>query len=80
MDTQLDLLTEVVTHPGWKVVRSELHEQLSFMQGDLLTPATDEFDLIRKEGITKAMKELKGFFHRIETKVESFQRSVTRKT
>lgn len=80
MDNEIDLLAEVVEHPGWKVLRKELQEQLKFYQEDLLTPAETEFDLIKKEGVTRAMRALKQFMARVEQRVESYNRTVRRRT
>jgi hypothetical protein len=74
MDDAKDLLSEIVTHPGWKVLRRELQEQLILFQDDLLTPAASEFDLIKKEGITQSMRALKQFFSRVENVVDSYQK------
>jgi hypothetical protein len=79
VDSEIDLLSEVVTHPGWKVLRRELQEQLSSYQSELLTPATDEFGLVKKEGVTYAMKGLKSFFARVEQKVDNYQKTLRRK-
>ena len=77
MDDEIDLLSEIVTHPGWRVLRKELQENLRFLQDDLLTPATTEFDLIKKEGITQSMRALKQFFARVENAVEGYHRRRT---
>lgn len=77
MDTEVDLLSEIVSHPGWKVLRRELQEQLVLYQDQLLTPATNEFELIDKEGVTRAMKALKQFFARVEHRVENYNRRST---
>ena len=79
MDSEIDLLAEVVTHPGWRVLRRELQEQLSSYQSDLLTPSVDEFGLIKKEGVTYAMKGLKNFFARVEQKVENYNKTLKRR-
>jgi len=79
VDSEIDLLAEVVTHPGWKVLRKELNEQLASYQVDLLTPSVDEFGLVKKEGVTYAMRSLKTFFARVEQKVENFQRTIKRR-
>jgi hypothetical protein len=79
VDSEVDLLAEVVTHPGWKVLRKELAEQLISYQSEVLIPSPDEFGLIKKEGITYAMKSLKSFFARVEQKVENYQKTIRRK-
>lgn len=74
MDDESDLLSEIVTHPGWKVLRKELQEQLKLFQDDLLTPSVSEFDLIKKEGVTQSMRALKQFFSRVEHRVDAYHR------
>ena len=78
MSNENDLLAELVMHPGWKVLRKELQEQLRFYQEDLLVPAEKEFDLVRKEGVTRAMQALKQFVFRVELRAENYARTVRR--
>ena len=80
MDNENDLLAEIVAHPGWKVLRRELQEQMKFYQEDLLAPAESDFDLIKKEGVTRAMRALKQFVARIEQRVESYNKTAHRRT
>lgn len=79
MDSEVDLLAEVVTHPGWKVLRKELAEQLAAYHSELLIPSPDEFGLVKKEGVTYAMKSLKSFFARVEQKVDNYQKTLRRR-
>ena len=77
MDEELDLLAEIVAHPGWKVLKKELNDQLKLYFDDLSIPALVEFDLIKKEGVTQSIRALKLFVSRIEHRVEHYDRRRT---
>ena len=77
---QLDLLSELVTHPGWRVLKRDLEKYLQGLYSQVLTPAADEFDLIRKESKTAAIQSHKQFISIVEDKVEKYNRTVRRKT
>ena len=77
MDEELDLLSEMVSHPGWRVLKREMNEQLKIYYDDLATPATSEFDLIKKEGVTQSIRALKQFVSRVEHRVENFDKRRT---
>lgn len=73
-DDELDMLAEIVTHPGWRTLKTELAQYLSGITARVLTPAESEFDLVRKEADTKSMRALQDFFGLVEHKVKQFHK------
>ena len=80
MDEQLDLLSELTTHPGWRVLKRDLEKYLQGLYSQLLVPATGEFDLVQKESKAAAIQSHKQFISMVEEKVEKYNRTVSRKT
>lgn len=80
MDEELDLLSEIVTHPGWRVLRRELDATLRGLQSQVLTPSESEFDLVKKEALTVGMRTLTQFFAGIQERTEKYNRTVKRRT
>jgi len=79
IDDELDLLSELVTHPGWRVLRRELEKYLQGLYSQILTPSTSDFDLITKEAQTVAIRSHKQFLASLEERVEKYNRTVKRR-
>ena len=73
-DSERDYQMELVTHPGWKVLKREKSQRVqSYVQG-LKTRAENDFDLVKKEVLIGKMTELDEFFQMIENIVDSYAR------
>lgn len=71
-DSEYDHLMELVTHPGWRVLKQEKTKRVqSYIQG-LKTQAASEFDLVRKEVTIAKMTELDEFFQVIENLADAY--------
>jgi len=79
VDSELDLLSELTTHPGWRVLRKELDKYLQGLYSQVLTPSTTEFDLIRKEAKSEAIASHKQFLSLVEDRVEKHNRTISRR-
>ena len=73
-DDELDLLAEIVVHPGWRTLKVELGQYLQGLTAKVLTPAETEFDLIRKEADATSIRAVQQFFSLIEDKVKRFNK------
>lgn len=79
-DDELDLLSEITTHPGWRTLKKELDNYLKGYYNKLLTPAVSDFDLVKKEAWTEVIRSHKQFLAQIEERVEKVNRSIRRGT
>lgn len=75
-DEQLDLLRELTSHPGWRVLTDHAAHRRRQLFDSLKPDAETEFDLIRKEVVIGRMKELDEFFQEIEVLLRQYTRKV----
>lgn len=73
-DDELDLLAEIVIHPGWRTLKAEMNQYLSGITARVLTPAKEEFDLVRKEADATSIRAVQQFVSLIEEKVQRFNK------
>lgn len=73
-DDELDLLAEIVVHPGWRTLKMELAQYLEGITSRVLTPAESDFDLIRKEADTASIRAVRQFISLVEDKVKRFNK------
>lgn len=71
-DPELDLLMEVVSHPGWKVVRKYAQERIDAHLNHLLDDADTEFDLIKKEVRLGKIAQLNAFMQEIDAIADKY--------
>ena len=76
----MDMLSELITHPGWRTFRRQLDSYLQGKYNQLLTPSDSEFDMVRKEATTAVIHSHKQFLAFVEDQVERYNRTVKRKT
>ena len=73
-DSEHDHLMELVTHPGWRVLKKEKSNRVQSHVQSLKTAANSEFDLVRKEVTIARMTELDEFFQAIENIADAYAR------
>lgn len=67
---------ELISHPGWRVLRRERDRFLDSHRSLLMKPAESEFDLVKKEAYTSAILVLERFFEMVEERAERYAKGM----
>jgi hypothetical protein len=70
-----DLIAELVSLPHWRSLRRELRGFMKALEEQVLQPSSNPMDLIRKEAVSYALRELQRFFNGIEANAERHVRN-----
>jgi hypothetical protein len=77
-DEQDDMLMELVSHPGWQILKMHLQNTINSKVSKLIQPAEKEFDLVGKEAESRSVRALRSFFEEVEQRTEAYAKQVQR--
>jgi len=70
-----DLIAELTSLPHWRSLKRELRGFMKTLEEQVLQPSSNPMDLIRKESVSYALRELQRFFNGIEASAERHVRN-----
>lgn len=77
-DDHNDMLMELVTHPGWRVLKARVRQALDNKLHNILEPSTDLTMVVRKEAYAEGYRSLERFFTGLEDEIDRYAKHVKR--